>query len=59
MSPQEPRSPTAAGPERSNTAATQEKDLKTNYLKMKVVLKDEMSKSLKEGWEKKSVERDE
>lgn len=48
MSPQEPRSPTTAGPEWSNTAATQEKDLKTNYLKMKVVLKDEMSKSLKE-----------
>lgn len=46
MSPQEPSCPPAAGPEWYNTAATQEKDLKTNYMKMKVVLKDEMSKSL-------------
>lgn len=46
MSPQAPSSPTAAGPEWYNTAATQEKDLKTNYMKMKVVLKDKMSKYL-------------
>lgn len=49
LSSQEPSSPAAAGPEQSKTAATQKRDLKTNYMKMKAVLKDEMSKSLKEG----------
>jgi hypothetical protein len=37
-----------AGTEHSNMAEGQERDLKTNYMKMVQVLKEEMTKSLKE-----------
>ena len=42
-------SPTTAGPNYSNIADTQEKDLKTNCMKMIEVLKEEMDKCLKEA----------
>lgn len=44
----EPSYPTRAGPEYSSIAETQGKNLKTNYLKMIEVLKEEMNKSFNE-----------
>ena len=46
MSPAEPNNPTTASPEYSNTAETQDKDLKTHLMKMTEVLKEEVNKSL-------------
>lgn len=51
MSP-EPSSPTTSSPEYSNTAVAQGNDLKTNFMKMTEVFKEEMSKTLKESQEK-------
>lgn len=41
--------PTTVSPEYPNTAETQEKNLKTNFMKMIVALKEEVDKSLKES----------
>lgn len=48
MAPSEPSNPTTARPEHSNTAKAQENDLKTDFMKMIEVLKEEMKKSLEE-----------
>ena len=57
MSPLKPGYPTTAGPEYSNTAATQENDLNTNFMKMIEVLKEEMNKPLKESQENTNNQR--
>lgn len=48
MSPPELSYPTTASPEYSNTAKAEENYLKTNVMKMIVILKEEVNKSLKE-----------
>ena len=61
MSPSEHSYPTTATSKYSNTAEAQEEDLKTNFMKMIGILKEEMNKSLKEIQEntKKKIERNE
>jgi hypothetical protein len=44
----EPNYPTIASPEYSNTAETQQNDLKTNFINTIELFKQEMNKSLKE-----------
>jgi hypothetical protein len=44
-----PSYPTAAGPEYCNIAEAQGKYLKTNIMKIKVDLKDEMNNAIKEN----------
>lgn len=44
----EPSSPTTARPEHSNTTEAQEENLKTNFMEMTEVFKEEINKSLKE-----------
>ena len=44
----EPSCPTTAGPEYPSITEAQEKDLKTNYMKIIEVLKEEMDKSFNE-----------
>lgn len=46
MLPSESTYPNAASPDDSNTDKAQEKELKTNYVKMIVVLKEDVNKSL-------------
>lgn len=45
MSPLQLSYPTTAGPEYASIAETQEKDLKTTYLKITEFLKEEINKS--------------
>jgi hypothetical protein len=47
MIPSEPTYPTKTSPEYSNTAEMQEKNLKTNFLKMINILREEMNKYFK------------
>ena len=54
MSPLEPSYLTTADPEHPNIAEAQEKDLKTNYMKMIETLKGEMKKILKETQENRN-----
>jgi predicted nucleotide-binding protein (sugar kinase/HSP70/actin superfamily) len=51
MSPPELGNPVTAGPEHCNTAEAQGKDLKIVFKNMTEVLKEEMTKSLKEVYE--------
>lgn len=51
MSSTEPRYPTTTGPEYINIAEEQVEILKTKYIKMIEVLKEEINKSLKETHE--------
>lgn len=46
MTPLEPSYPTTEGPEYSHITEVQEKDVKTNYVKMIKFLKEEINKSL-------------
>ena len=48
VAPTEPSSPTTARPEHSNTTEAQEENLKTNFMEMTEVFKEEINKSLKE-----------
>lgn len=50
MSPPELGNPVTAGPEHCNTAEAQGKDLKIVFKNMTEVLKEEMTKSLKETY---------
>ena len=50
----EARYPTTACPEYSNTVKTQENNLKTNFMEMTVVLKEEKNKTLQEMQENKN-----
>ena len=59
MSAPEPSYPMPERPEYSNASEAQEDDLKTNFMKMKAVLKEEMKKSLKEIEEKTNKKLDE
>ena len=51
MSPPEPSNPATAGPERHKIAETQGKDLKIVFNNMIEVLKEEITKSLKDIYE--------
>jgi hypothetical protein len=47
MAPPDPNCPTRGGPENYNKAKAQENHLKTNFMKMIDVFKEEMSNSIK------------
>ena len=56
MSPLEATYPTTVNPEYSSTAEAQENDLKTNFMKIIEVLKQEINKSLKKSRETQTFE---
>ena len=59
MPPPEPSYPTAANSECSSTVEAQENQLKTNFMKMIEVFKEDMNKSLKEIQENRNKQLEE
>ena len=59
MSPLEANNSATAGPENCSIAEAQEKGLKTAFMNMIKVLKEEMNKPLKEIYEIQTVEGNE
>jgi hypothetical protein len=57
VSPLEPSYPATAGSEYSNIAEAQEKDIKTAFMNMIEVFKDEMNKSPLKIYENRAAKR--